>query len=148
MVSHAGGSTSRRFLHNKTDMNTCMTGTTVTFDRPFRLAGMTHARPPGRYRVEHFFLLADTAPQLSYERTCSFIHFHPADGVGVVQQFPVEPDDLREALKRDQGRCSQPDTPSANDGGDGVEESSVDKPGKSDSRQIDTCGRKGLPFTS
>lgn len=75
-------------------MSTRMTGTTVIFDRPFQLAGMLQARPAERYRVEHFFLQTETRPQISFERTGSFIHLEASNGKGTVEQFAIEPDDL------------------------------------------------------
>jgi hypothetical protein len=80
----------------------------VTFARPFRLLGFEGAQPPGT------FALTIEEEQLD---VASFVGWHQVSATlelkcgGATEYFPVDMQDLREALLRDTGQSTDPPNP-------------------------------------
>lgn len=79
-------------------METRTTHSTVTFGRPFRLAGMEDAAPAGVYKLDVEEEKLDTMSFESWRRTAVTLQVARA---GVTEYVALNPDDLREALRRD-----------------------------------------------
>ena len=89
-------------------MTTRMTSKTVTFQRPFLLAGFGKLQPPGSYIVETEEEQLDSISFPAWKRTVTIIHLK--DGVTTEYQ-PVDPDELQEALLRDEAQEDPAATP-------------------------------------
>lgn len=77
------------------------TQTTVSFTRPFLLAGFEENLPAGDYS---FLVEEELIQGLSFEayrRTASFLIVRPVGGGGASEMRPVDPRDLDAALDRD-----------------------------------------------
>jgi hypothetical protein len=70
----------------------------VTFRRPFRLAGMDAVAPAGSYKVDLEEERLDTLTVEAWRQTAAILQITAA---GVTEYVTVDPQDLREALKRD-----------------------------------------------
>jgi len=79
-------------------MTTRMKSKTVTFQRPFILAGFDHVQPPGRYTVETEEEQLDSISFPVWKRTMTIMHLK--DGL-TTQYHQIDPDELQEALLRD-----------------------------------------------
>jgi len=75
-------------------MTTRMTSKTVTFQRPFILAGFSQVQPPGSYTVETEEEQLDSISFPAWKRTMTIIHLK--DGVTTEYQ-PIDPGELQEA---------------------------------------------------
>jgi len=84
-----------------------MTSKTVTFRRPFILAGFGRVQPPGAYTVETEEEQLDSNSFPAWKRTMTIMHLK--DGV-TTEYHPVDPGELQEALLRD-GAQDDPSTP-------------------------------------
>jgi hypothetical protein len=79
--------------------------TTATFQHPFILPGLEKLQPAGSYIVETEEELLDTVSFAAWKRLTTTIRL-TADGS--TEYWPVDPDDLREALRRDGARTGPP----------------------------------------
>ena len=82
-------------------MTTRMTSKTVTFQRPFLLAGFSKMQPPGSYTVETEEEQLDSISFPAWKRTMTIMHLK--DGVTTEYQ-PIDPGELQEALLRDEAQ--------------------------------------------
>jgi hypothetical protein len=73
---------------------------TVSFTRPFVLAGVDHALPPGEYRVKTDEELIEGISFPVYRRVATMI-FVPAQTRGAIEMVAVDPAVLQAALERD-----------------------------------------------
>lgn len=88
-------------------MTTRMTSRTVTFQRPFILAGFSHLQPPGSYTVETEEEQIDSISFPAWKRTMTIMHLKK----GVTTEYhPIDPDELQEAMLRDEAQ-EYPATP-------------------------------------
>lgn len=86
---------------NVTRMTTRTTNRTVTFKRPFILNGFSEVQASGTYTVETEEEQLDAISFPAWKRTCTIIHLHN----GTVTEYPqIDPDELREALLRDEAQ--------------------------------------------
>jgi hypothetical protein len=92
-------------------MTTRMTSQTVTFQRPFILAGFGQVQPPGSYTVETEEEQLDSISFPAWKRTMTIMHLK--NGV-TTEYHPIDPNELREALLRDEAQ-EDPTTPSRPD---------------------------------
>jgi len=77
---------------------------TVTFDRPFVLAGYSEVLPAGSYIVETDEEPVGGISFVAYRRTLTVIHLPSKSGnPGHSGMLTIDPNELEEALKRDQG---------------------------------------------
>lgn len=78
------------------------TQTVARFTSPFMLPGFDAPQPAGEYRVDQDEELIETASQLAWRCTGSFIHL-PALGIvsRTHQMVPVAPADLKAAFQKD-----------------------------------------------
>lgn len=90
-----------------TKMATRMTSRTVTFQRPFLLAGFSQVQPAGSYTVETEEEQIDSLSFSAWKRTMTIIHLKT--GVTIEYQ-PIDPGELQEALLRDEAQ-EDPATP-------------------------------------
>ena len=75
---------------------------TMTFRRPFVLAGFDEALPAGAYDVETDEELLEGVSFLAYRRVLTVLHLHPQPGQpGVTQSLTVDGAGLEAALRRD-----------------------------------------------
>lgn len=75
---------------------------TVTFKRPFFLAGSDEMQPAGVYSVETDEELLEGVSFPAYRRTASWMRRHENPGrPGVVQTLKIDPEELDAALRRD-----------------------------------------------
>jgi hypothetical protein len=79
-------------------MATRTTRKTVTFTRPFSLAGVDGIQPAGVYTVDTDEDLIDDLSFLAYRRVATMIHLQKD---GVSQVFPIDPVELDARLLRD-----------------------------------------------
>lgn len=79
-------------------METRTTHSTVTFGRPFQLAGMDSIAPAGIYKLDVEEEKLDTISFESWRRTAVTLQVARA---GVTEYVALAPEDLREALRRD-----------------------------------------------
>ena len=89
-------------------MTTRMTSKTVTFQRPFILAGFSQVQPPGSYTVETEEEQLDSISFPVWNRTMTILHLK--DGV-TTEYHPIDPDALQEALLRDEAQEDPAATP-------------------------------------
>ena len=82
-------------------MTTRMTSKTVTFQRPFILAGFNQVQAPGSYTVETEEEQIDSVSFPAWKRTMTIIHLK--NGVTTEYQ-PIDPGELQEALLRDEAQ--------------------------------------------
>ena len=79
---------------------------TVTFKRPFVLAGFSEELPAGSYSVETDEEPIEGISFVAYRRILTVIHLRPTPGhlgiTGFTRMLTIDPDELEEALKRDQ----------------------------------------------
>ena len=79
-----------------------VTHATVTFTRPFRLAGMDDDQTPGLYDIETTEERIDGVSMLAYRRVSTTMVANTANTAARVRQVNlIEPDDLTAALARD-----------------------------------------------
>lgn len=76
------------------------TSTTVTFQRPFKLAALDSELPAGSYDVETVEELLDTVSSISYRRKSTTMTVERPDKPGR-QVVEIDPADLSAALERD-----------------------------------------------
>ena len=79
-------------------METRTTHSTVTFRRPFQLAGMDGVAPAGSYKLDMEEEKLDTLSFESWRQTAVVLQIARA---GVTEYLAIDPQDLREALARD-----------------------------------------------
>ncbi len=79
-------------------METRTTHSTVTFRRPFKLAGMDGIAPPGNYRLDMEEEKLDTLSFESWRQTAVILQLTRA---GVTEYLAIDPQELRDALARD-----------------------------------------------
>ena len=82
-------------------MTTRMTSKTVTFQRPFILAGCCQVQRPGSYAVETEEEQIDSISFPAWKRTMAIMHLK--DGV-TTEYHPIDPDGLQEALLHDEAQ--------------------------------------------
>lgn len=83
-------------------MTTRTSEATVTFRRPFRLAGFGEALPAGSYRVETDEELLEGLSFPAYRRVLTVLHLETAAGrVAGGGALTVDPAELEAALARD-----------------------------------------------
>jgi hypothetical protein len=70
----------------------------VTFRRPFRLAGMGAAAPPGCYKVDLEEERLDTPTVEAWRQTVAILQVTTA---GLTEHVTIDPQALRDALLRD-----------------------------------------------
>lgn len=87
-------------------MTTRLTTQTVTFRRPFVLTGFDDLAPPGDYVVATEEELLDTVSVIAWHRLSTTIRVRCRDGA--VETHAVAPDELREALLRDDAQDDPP----------------------------------------
>lgn len=79
-------------------METRTTHSTVTFGRPFQLAGMDRIAPAGVYKLDVEEEKLDTMSFEAWRRTAVTLQIARA---GATEYVALTPKDLREALRRD-----------------------------------------------
>lgn len=89
-------------------METRTTHSTVTFRRPFKLAGMDGIGPAGSYSLDVEEEKLDTLTFESWRQTAVILQMTRA---GVTEYLAIDPQELREALARDSALL--PDLPPA-----------------------------------
>lgn len=89
-------------------METRTTHSTVTFGRPFQLAGMDSTAPAGVYKLDVEEEKLDTLSFESWRRTAVTLQVARA---GVTEYVALNPEDLREALRRDGEPLLNPASP-------------------------------------
>ena len=90
-------------------MTTRMGKKTVTFGRPFALAGLDEELPAGPYVVETDDALLEGISFLSYQRTSTLIHLPPPPGKpGITGVLAIDPNELEAALERDRTSMESP----------------------------------------
>lgn len=89
-------------------METRITQSTVTFGRPFQLAGMDSIAPAGVYRLDVEEEKLDTLTFESWRRTAVILQVPRA---GMTQYVALAPHELRDALERDSDLSSNPAAP-------------------------------------
>jgi hypothetical protein len=78
------------------------TENTVTFNKPFTLAGIGEVLPAGAYRVETDEELLQGISFHAYRRVQTLIHLHSKSGnPRLTRTLTIDPKDLDAALKRD-----------------------------------------------
>src|ERR1041385_2105595 len=83
------------------------TSTTVTFRRPFILDGFEQLQPAGSYTLDIEEELLDTLLSPVWRRTSTTMRLRRHGGL---EQVPVDPEQLKEALVRDAAQ-QEPETP-------------------------------------
>jgi hypothetical protein len=78
---------------------------TVTFTRPFQLAGIGGIQPAGAYEVDTDEELIDNLSFLAYRRVATMIHLRSE---GATQLYRIDPVDLEASLLRDAGLTRLP----------------------------------------
>ena len=82
---------------------------TVTFTRPFALAGFDEVLPAGTYTVETDEELLEGLSFSAYRRSSTLLHLPSGSGrAGVVRTLTIDPDDLDAAVKRDADPAADP----------------------------------------
>jgi hypothetical protein len=83
---------------------------TVTFTRPFVLAGLDEALPAGSYSVETDEELLEGASFAAYRRVLTVIRLpSKSRSAGLTRAMTIDPEELEAALLRDQaGSCDLP----------------------------------------
>ena len=81
------------------------TRTTVTFKKPFVLAGIDEEQPAGVYDIETDDERLEGLSFPAYRRVLTLIHLHPkTSNPGLTQSMRIDPDELQVALQRDQAQ--------------------------------------------
>ena len=79
------------------------TRTTVIFNRAFVLAGIDEEQPAGVYDIETDEERLEGLSFSGYRRLQTLIHLHPKTGnPSLTQTMKIDPDELAEALQREQ----------------------------------------------
>lgn len=90
-------------------MKTRTSEKTVTFRRPFALAGLGEVLPAGTFSVEMDEELIEGVPYLAYRRLSTLLRPHPQSGHGhLTRALAVDPDELDAALARDRVTAEAP----------------------------------------
>lgn len=85
---------------------------TVTFDKPFTLAGIGEVLPAGAYRVETDEELLQGISFHAYRRVQTLIHLHSKSGnPRLTRTLTIDPKELDAALNRDQAPAASAATP-------------------------------------
>jgi len=79
----------------------------VTFQRPFSLDGFEEIQPAGSYTLDIEDELLDTLLSPVWRRTSTALRLSRR---GAIEQVPVDPEQLKDALARD-AELQQPATP-------------------------------------
>ena len=87
-------------------MTTRTSNKTVTFRRPFTLAGFGEELPAGAYNIETDEELVEGVSFPVYRRMATLIHLHAH--AGLTQTLTVDPQELDTALARDQASAAVP----------------------------------------
>ncbi|MGC2855084.1 hypothetical protein ACM64Y_06385 [Novispirillum sp. DQ9] len=83
---------------------------TITFKRPFMLAGSEEVLPAGAYRVDIDEELLEGLSFSAYRRVQTMIHLQPdASRPGLSRTLTVQPGELEAALERDGARTGEPE---------------------------------------
>lgn len=83
--------------------------TTVTFRRPFVLAGIDEVLPAGTYIVETDEAPLEGVSFLAYRRMLTLLHLQARSGyAGTTQTWTIDPAELDAALKRDRPTAAMP----------------------------------------
>jgi len=88
-------------------MPTRTSHSTVTFQRPFRFAGMDAAAPAGSYKVDLEEERLDTLTVEAWRQTTIVLQVTTS---GVTEHITLHPQDLRDALLRDGNDTIDPTT--------------------------------------
>lgn len=84
-------------------MKTRTRETTVTFRRPFALAGLDEILPAGDYSVETEEALVEGISYAAYRRTATVLRLHAKPGPAhLTRAMTIDPEELDAALARDQ----------------------------------------------
>lgn len=90
-------------------MTTRTKRTTVRFERPFTLAGVSGDLPAGSYDIDTDEELLDSLSFAAYRRTLTQIHLRNLPGhPGITRIVPIDPADLDRALRRDRATVGAP----------------------------------------
>lgn len=89
-------------------VETRTTHSTVTFTRPFHLAGMDGIAPAGSYGLDMEEEKLDTLTFESWRQTAAILQVPRA---GITEYLPIDPQDLRDALARDSEVLAQTASP-------------------------------------
>jgi hypothetical protein len=82
---------------------------TVTFRRPFVLAGLDEEQPAGTYDIETDEERLEGLSFSAYRRVQTLIHLHPkTDKPSLTQTMTIDPDALDAALRRDRAPAAIP----------------------------------------
>jgi hypothetical protein len=96
-------------------MTTRTTKTTVTFARPFTVAGFDEALPAGVYEVETDEELLEGVSFPAYRRTSTVIQLPAEPGrPGQTRSLSIDPTELAASLERDQSPAEGGTGPGAN----------------------------------
>jgi hypothetical protein len=79
-------------------METRTTHSTVSFQRPFQMAGMDGIAPAGLYRLSVEEEKVDTLTFESWRQTAVILQIEHA---GITEHVTIDPQELRDALARD-----------------------------------------------
>src|SRR3546814_21173392 len=83
-------------------MKTRTSEKTVTFRKPFALAGLDEVMPAGIYSVETAEELVEGISYPAYRRTATVLRIHAASGPShLTRALAVEPEELKTSLARD-----------------------------------------------
>ena len=88
-------------------MTTRTTPGTVTFRRPFVLAGFGETLPEGTYHIETDEERIDGLSFDAYRRTVTSLRLPAKPGRGLVQTLTLDPNDLDAALARDRAPAEE-----------------------------------------
>ena len=86
-------------------METRITSKSVTFRRPFTLAGLDGMQPPGTYTVRTDEEMLDTVSFIGWRQTATTLVLHRDGGV---EYAVIDPQELRDALVRDGDQGTDP----------------------------------------
>jgi hypothetical protein len=92
-------------LFEESIMDSRTTSKLVTFRRPFALSGLDGVQPPGTYTVRTEEEMLDTLSFVGWRRIGCTIVLHRG---GAVEYAAIDPQDLSEALMRDDGQGGGP----------------------------------------
>ncbi len=83
--------------------------TTVTFTKPFILAGLDETQPAGAYEIETDEELLEGISFLAYRRVSTLIYLHAAAGnPALTRAMTIDPVELDAALMRDRASAALP----------------------------------------
>lgn len=90
-------------------MKTRTSEKTVTFGRPFMLAGLDELLPPGDYSVETEEELVEGISYAAFRRTSTLLLLHAEAGLPhLARALTIDPAELEAALQRDLARDLAP----------------------------------------